>query len=154
MRHAWCKNQDEIFSSLRRYHTIQNNNSKILYFFIWQTNEDISKIAFYSQLCLASLSEKVYMLEYLKEPVIPTLANGSFCRNTCRLYQSIPIINACWQPLCPLGTINQLKVFFPGDFRLQCRPLLLLPRFRNLGALVLKGTLTTVYPTYKWNKLK
>ena len=85
LRHAWCKNQDEIFSSLRRYHTIQNNNSKILYVFIWQTNEDISKIAFYSQLCLASLSEKVYMLEYLKEPVIPTLANGSFCRNTCRL---------------------------------------------------------------------
>ena len=58
---------------------------KILYVFIWQTNEDSSKIAFYSQLCLASLSEKVYMLEYLKEPVIPTLANGSFCRNTCRL---------------------------------------------------------------------
>ena len=58
---------------------------KILYVFIWQTNEDSLKIAFYSQLCLDSLSEKVYMLEYLKEPVIPTLANGSFCRNTCRL---------------------------------------------------------------------
>ena len=78
------QNQEEIASSLRRCHTVQNNNPKNIVCF-YMANEDFSKIAFYSQLCLDSLSEKVYMLEYLKEPVIPTLANGSFCRNTCRL---------------------------------------------------------------------